>query len=539
MQKKRFSWLVKGLLFLLALLQLRLFALAVSGLGSAAAAHGVVTLNLDSGRGTIFDRSMRPLTGVNEKVFALALPGQKSYARLYQLLAPVSAAALYESAPAGPTLVELEPQAMGAAQLEQIPVYTVPARYYITPVAVHVLGYLDGDGVGAAGIEKSYESVLAGAGEQRTLQCAVTGYGSLVQNTTPEEITQSGSGLGVQLTLDLSVQRICEGAAEQLASGAVVVMEVETGRLLGVASVPTFNPNNVARSIEQQDGALLCRAFAAYNVGSVFKPVVAAAALEAGCDPNAVYECTGEIEVAGHTYHCSRNTAHGPVNMQTALEESCNCYFVQLAGQIGGEAICQMASRCGFGRTSELWAGYSPVSGTLPSAQDLLLPGETATLGFGQGKLTATPVQLAAFYNTLAANGIYRSATLVSGVVQAETGELVSGQPVQEELRVMNQSTAQNLRQMLVAVVAQGLGQSGASEYEEAAGKTGTAQTGRMNEERQEELDAWFAGFWPAQQPRYTIVVLEDSTRKSGEDMGSVFSQVCDELARLEMWGTQ
>ena len=102
-----------------------------------------------------------------------------------------------------------------------------------------------------------------------------------------------------------------------------------------------YDPENVAASIAKDDSSLINRSISAFNVGSVFKPILAAAALEAGIDPNAVYECTGSTEIGGHVYRCAYGKGHGKVNLQQALEQSCNCYFIHLGLQLGGETVAQ------------------------------------------------------------------------------------------------------------------------------------------------------------------------------------------------------
>ncbi|MEG1932359.1 MAG: penicillin-binding protein 2, partial [Pygmaiobacter sp.] len=410
-----------------------------------------------------------------------------------------------------------------------------PARFFETPIAIHLIGYLDGDGNGAAGMEKSYNDILADGADKTFVRCTVTASGGLMQGTVPELFTQPGSGNAVQLTLSLPIQRICEGLAKtRLKTGAVLVLDTKTGEILGLSSVPEYDPLDVAKSIQQNDTALLCRALCAYNVGSVFKPIVAAAALESGIDPAEPFECTGEIEVAGHIYHCANNKAHGSVALTGALGQSCNCYFIELAERIGAKDLSAMARKLGFGRATMLWDGFAGAAGNLPSEQELMLPGELASFGFGQGKLLATPIQLAASLNAIANGGIYKTPTAVRGVVNAQSGALIAPGPARESFRVLKQETAATLNAMLEKVVTEGIASAAAPDYGTAGGKTGTAQTGRKNAQGSELCDAWFAGFYPAIAPRYTIVLMEDSTTRSGEALAPVFAELCNNLALLE-----
>lgn len=532
MSAKRLLAFGIGCIALFAVLQMRIFALVLER-QTTPLNQSVATVKLDSGRAEIYDRNMRPLTGVESETMALALPGDSSYAKLYRSLTPKAAAELYAKQLYSPVLVSAE----NVKIPEGIYTCTREKRYFETPIAVHLIGYLDGDGNGASGIEKAYNDLLAAGGDKTSLNCAVTAAGGLIKDSVPETVTEKGTGLAVQLTIDERIQRICEGVSEELSSGSVVVLDVQTGQLLAMVSAPDFDPGNVAKSIADNDTSLLCRPLAAYSVGSVFKPLIAAAAMESGVSMDETYLCTGSITVADHEYHCASNRAHGEVSMAGALEQSCNCYFIQLAQQTGASALLNMAARCGFGRSQALWTGGTSAAGNLPTEEQLSLPGELASLGFGQGKLMATPVQVAAFYNTIANGGVYIAPTAVLGEVKADTGEIVKEGQTQETLRVMSAVTAKRLRSMLAGVVTDGLATAAAPEYKTAGGKTGTAQTGRYNEDGTEQLDAWFAGFYPVVAPQYTIVVLEDSTTRNGEALASVFARICDELERLDRWG--
>ena len=111
---------------------------------------------------------------------------------------------------------------------------------------------------------------------------------------------------GVMLTLDASVQRVCEAVArEMMEKGSIVVMETSTGRILASVSMPEYDPDDPSASIDAQDSPFLNRSISAYNVGSVFKPLLAAAAIEQGIPAETTYHCTGSITVAGHTYRLS------------------------------------------------------------------------------------------------------------------------------------------------------------------------------------------------------------------------------------------
>ncbi|MDD3203427.1 MAG: penicillin-binding transpeptidase domain-containing protein, partial [Pygmaiobacter massiliensis] len=207
-------------------------------------------------------------------------------------------------------------------------------------------------------------------------------------------------------------------------------------------------------------------------------------------------------------------------------------YFIQLAQQMEEkDTLCSMARRAGFGRGLMLWDNYLSAAGNLPAVSQMTTPGEFVTLSFGQGQLLASPLQLAGAINAIANDGVYIAPTAVKGVINQNTGEVVSPGPTLETLRIMKPETAKTLQKMLEAVITEGIAGTAAPEEGLAAGKTGTAQTGRMNVNEEELYDAWFAGFYPSESPRYTIVVFEDSTTRSGESLSPVFAELCNSLA--------
>lgn len=139
--------------------------------------------------------------------------------------------------------------------------------------------------------------------------------------------------------------------------------------------------------------ALLNRVLECYTVGSVFKPVLAAAALEQGTFPE--YECTGAAVIDGQIFRCAGGVPHGQIGLEEALEKSCNGYFVRLGQQLGAENLLQAAQRFGFGQEISLAGDLHAASGNLPDAAELAQSGQLANFSFGQGSLLASPVQIA------------------------------------------------------------------------------------------------------------------------------------------------
>jgi penicillin-binding protein 2 len=413
--------------------------------------------------------------------------------------------------------------------------FSYPLRYAALPLAQHIIGYCGGDGAGVAGMERAFDGWLQGGADVLLAECSTDALARAAGKA--QLVRRQGSGNALQLTLDRILQRICEDvAADLLPRGAIVVLECRTGHIKASVSMPQYDPYNVQKSIEADDTALINRAFSSYNVGSVYKPLLAALALENGLDAEELYECTGSVEVDGHTYRCARRSGHGSIDLAGALQQSCNCYFIRLGQRLGGQTILEYSTLCGLGQATALGGGYTAGRGNLPTAAVLENSGELASLSFGQGKLTATPLQLAAAFNVFANGGVYVSPSLVEGLVNSNTGDVTESlyRPVQ--LRLLESSTASAMLELLEGVVTDGLGAAAAIPEAAVGGKTGTAQTGRAlaDDPGQELYDSWFVGFYPAQQPRYTIAVMADSTTQTGEDVAPVFAAVCRQLYYLQ-----
>lgn len=154
----------------------------------------------------------------------------------------------------------------------------------------------------------------------------------------------------------------------------------------------------------------------------MFKPVLAAAALEAG-EGDFIRECPGYDALNGQVYRCAGSVPHGLVGLGGALEKSCNGYFIELGRELGPERVRKMAAALGFGKGQDIADGLRSASGVLPEAETLENEGQFANFCFGQGELLATPLQVAGMMNTIAAGGVYHTPLFVECTVDETTGE--------------------------------------------------------------------------------------------------------------------
>ena len=530
MSGKRVLAVYAALLLGFAVVLCRLYLLAQHPAYAArAAAQSTVTLQLPARRGNFYDAQGRLLTGLEERWQVVCFPGQGNYDRLYACTDAAGQALLYRSrSRAAPFLLEVscDPARLGLTG------YPAARRYAAVPLCQHLLGYLDGTGHGAAGLEKALDTVLSGTGENSSLVCAVTAQGTLRTGETARLLQADSGALGVQLTISRPVQRAVEAvAASTMTSGCILVLDTATAAVRASVSVPCYDPENLADSLQAENSPFLNRALQSYAVGSVFKPVLAAAALEAGLQP--VFECTGAVVVDGQIFRCAGGVPHGQVDLAAALEKSCNGYFIRLGQQLGAESLLDAAKAFGFGQSLPLAEGFAAEAGQLPTPQELAQSGQLANFSFGQGRLLASPVQIAAMMNAIASGGVYHTPFFLECTVDETDGTPLETLAHPQSRRVMSAENAALLREMLCQVVEEGTAQDAAGLEGGAGGKTGTAQTGQFDADGTERKNLWFAGFCPAEKPRWTVIVLQDGQTETAYSSAAIFARLCAMLRTL------
>ncbi len=176
----------------------------------------------------------------------------------------------------------------------------------------------------------------------------------------PQEVQEVMAAPAVVLTLDKEIQSIAQSAAKRwIDKGAVVVMDVRSGDLLAVVSLPDFDPNNLQKHGPKGFPFLQPCFPREYNVGSTFKLVTASTALEQGISRFRTFDCTGAVEVEDVTFHCHKLSGHGVLDMQGAMEWSCNPYFITLGQMAGGENILKKPKPSGLAAPAN-WPPASP-----------------------------------------------------------------------------------------------------------------------------------------------------------------------------------
>jgi len=396
-------------------------------------------------------------------------------------------------------------------------------------LAANVIGYVSVDGDGLAGIEHSLDSQIHGTPGKVTLIRDARRGMYLVGGEGPN---RSRDGHHVVLTIDAVVQFIAERAlakavAQRGASGgSVIVMNPNDGAILAMASVPTFDPNhfrdfpNVAwKNRNVQD---------AYEPGSTFKIITAAAGLEEGVvTPSQVLDCgNGEITIGPVTIHEHDGHRYGLLTFEDVMVHSSNVGAVRVGLQLGQSRFYDWIRRFGFGdRTGIPLPGES---GGILHRVETWSQISNASIAIGQ-EVSVTPLQIIRATGAVATGGMLVEPRIVDRVVD-DAGNVIASPPRAEPRRVMSEKTAAVLNEILKAVVARGTGTQAALVEHVVAGKTGTAQKAKRGGYSANDYVGSFAGYVPADRPRLVILVVIDEPR--GEYYGgTVAAPVFREIA--------
>lgn len=519
------SFFIVTLLF--AAILLRIAYISDTASAQADSQNSSRLLTVGHTRGMIYDRNMKPLVNREMHTVLVVNPTAEAMSVLKEQLSSVEYAKAQEKAKTGrPFLFECDTYNGECDDIADVIVYD---RYTEHDNAVHLIGYLDSEGNGISGIEKAFDGLLKEHSGTFSVRYNADASGKVLSGMGLEKVNYNyDSQGGIVLTIDSEIQRVCENAMKwnNLDKGAVVVLDAQTSEILAMASAPVFDRENLSASLKNEDSPFLNRALESYAVGSVFKPVVAAAALENGFGADMIFNCDGCSEVSGVRFNCHNRTGHGMNDMYDAMAVSCNSYFISLGQTVGAEDILFSASALGFGNEIPLCDSIVSDAGNLPSPDDIDSLPSLANLSFGQGALLATPLQIAAVYCAFANGGYYREPYVLKNMAGGD-GEITAYYKNEINNKILPDSVCEEISEMLAETVENGSGKLASPMAGSAAGKTATAETGRTDKSRK-IVNTWFAGFYPYEDPEYVIVVFREDGNSSSTDCAPVFRDITD-----------
>src|SRR3989440_1279430 len=430
-------------------------------------------------------------------------------------------------------------------------------QYPFGDVGSHALGYLgrintqdqaklEDDGVGAnyrgtdyigkAGIEATYEAELHGTTGFEQVEIDAAGRGIRTLSSTPSQ-----PGSNITLTLDMRLQQVAEVAFGDR-RGALVAIDPANGGILALVSKPGFDPNLFVDGIDPQywaelngsiDKPLNNRAISGlYPPGSTIKPYLALAALETGKRrPSSSIFDPGFFDFGGRRFRDDKKGGHGVVDLYKSIVESCDTYYYHLANDMGIDAIARFLGPFGYGSRSGIdLAGEA--GGVLPSPEWKMkrfkrpgdqkwYPGETISIGIGQGYHSYTPLQLAQAMAMLASGGNIYKARLVAHIDHPRNGERREMPAELLQTVTLKRDNIEFIKRAMARVNKEGTGaRAFAGVTYAVGGKTGTAQVIAMKQgEKYEEAKvaerhrdhSLFIAFAPLENPRIALAVIVEN----------------------------
>jgi len=581
--KGRFAIFTLMVLIIFVALALRLWSVQVlSGKEYAALAEDnrIREIALDAPRGRILDRNGELLVTNRSSMAVVALPSVKAdedilvalsnllqmpHQEIYDRIASV------REAPLKPRIVAIDVNTEVVAYLSEnqekfpgVDISAVPVREYPNgKIAAHVLGYTGeisdaqlsdpafenygyGDLVGKTGAELQFESVLQGDRGFRRVEVDASGR---VRNVI-EEI-EPVPGRDVVLTIDSRVQKATEEALSRALqeahldgyknarAAAAIAMDVRSGEVLAMASLPTYDPELFVGGISRDNWSKLTAEGSEYPLtnrvlaglyppASTFKIITGLAGMTNGLtDAQTTYRCQGRWVEMGERWpkFCWDRGGHGVISFSDAISKSCNVVFYEIGHAFyrqGGNTLQEYAGQWGFGSETGIDLPGEK-SGRIPDAQwkaerfrdfpelQTWLPGEAVDLAIGQGDVLVTPLQVAAAYSGVANDGIIMRPTIFRQILDTNGNPVLEGEPQVAFEPKTSAGNLQSMTQALRKVTTEGTAKGAFRGFQvRVAGKTGTAQVANRDD------FAWFAGFAPAEDPRYAVAVLVEQAGGGG-----------------------
>ena len=455
-------------------------------------------------------------------------------------------------------------------ELPGIKIEVIPQRvYHYGNLASHIIGYLgeinpkelsstdsegyrSGDMIGKMGLEKLREKDLRGEKGRHYMEVNALGF---------EQRNLKGleplPGNDVQLTIDVDLQQ----AAEELMmkddkSGAVVAIEVNTGRLLMLASSPVLELDKFLGGISVKNWKEMLTnphhplinkiVQGQYPPASTYKIVTAIAGLAEGViTPDSSVYCPGHYRFGNRTYGCWKKTGHGAVNLKRAMSESCDVYFYQVGQRLGVNRIAGYATRLGLGRKTGVEMEHEK-SGLIPTSDWKMKrykrawqEGETLSIAIGQGFNLVTPLQLALMTATVANGGTLYQPGMIETVRDPDGHIIEQFQPTVLDRFDDQGSNLEIIKEGLIEAVNGRRGTARRAKLENitVAGKTGTAQVVRLKQYKhlkEEDIPykyrdhAWFTCFAPAERPEIAVTVLVEHGLHGGSAAAPIAKAVLE-----------
>ncbi|MDC3176853.1 penicillin-binding protein 2, partial [Pelagibacteraceae bacterium] len=405
--------------------------------------------------------------------------------------------------------------------------------------------------IGKDGIEKSFNPNLIGKPGQREIE--VNSYGRVIREISRQD---SQKGNDIQITIDLRIQKYALELLKEHKAGSVVLMDINNGNILCMASTPSYNPNKIIQKpnkeywdsiLENELSPLTYRCIQGlYAPGSTFKMVVAIAGIVHGfIDTNTKHFCSGKIGLGERLYHCWKNNGHGSMNVSDAIKESCDVFFYEISKKIGIDKIAKVAKDFGLGKIYDVPLPNQK-KGIIPSRDwkkkkydESWYPGETLISAIGQGFVLTNPLQLAVMTSIIASNG----KNVIPNIIKQNSDiEFEKLEKYQNAIEIIKSSMFKAVNE------SKGTAYNSRSASAPFAGKTGTSQVRRITVAERESEDfrkkevewkkrdhALFVGYMPVEKPRYAVSVVIEHGGSGASTAAPIAKEIFQFTKNLEI----
>ena len=405
--------------------------------------------------------------------------------------------------------------------------------------------------IGKEGLEKNFNPILVGKSGKREIE--VNSSGRIIREISRVDSKQ---GEDLQVTLDLRLQEYSLNLLNSHRAGSIVVMNIENGHVLCMASTPSYNPNKIIKKpnrdywqsiLKNNLSPLTFRSIQGlYAPGSTFKMIVAIAGLYYGViDTNTKHFCNGKITLGERLYHCWKTNGHGSMNVDSAVKESCDVFFYEISKKIGIDRIAKVAKDFGLGKTYDIPLNNQKL-GIVPSKSwkkeklgESWYPGETLISAIGQGFVLANPLQLANMTAIIASEGNIIEPKIINDKINKNFDNL---KKYKDAIKIIKKS--------MFKVVNEAKGTAFKSKSDDVifSGKTGTSQVRRITVAERESEDfrkkevewkkrdhALFVGYMPYDKPKYAISVVIEHGGSGASTAAPIAKQIFQFVNKLEI----
>lgn len=493
-------------------------------------------VDLNSGRGIIYDRNGNPLTDTVKKQIIVAekkkLFNDTKYKELVKKTANIDEIELFKyiEEQIDSSVIEIKTDKLSKEVKEELEeegliVAEKIERYSADKLLSHTIGYIKkADKVGEAGIEKSMEDILNNSNEKYVSAFkAGQKYDIGILKGSVKKVNEDENAKNIRLTIDKSIQKEVEKILDKEENpSAVVISDIDTGEVLSMASRPTFNPSDLSEGSDIDDGKFTNRAIQrTYPPGSVFKIVVLYAALENNIvDENYTYNCIGKVSVGeNEELKCNNLNGHGVQNLQQAFSNSCNTAFYDIASKTGKKNILYASKKLHLNEKIDIG---------LDEEKNRELPSDIAirNLSIGQGNLEFTPLQINQMTQIVANNGTYKPLYIYDSIIDNDKNIIKTFKTRKLE-EIISPYIMTIIKEMMKDVSKNGTAKD-LIDLEGGSGvKTGTAQSvsngNKVNH-------GWITGYYPEKSPKYAITVFIEGTKENSKSAIPIFKEICEAI---------